>query len=169
MARISTTKGLTIGKIILEWPQLFELRKKWKQQGLKVVFTNGVFDILHPGHFDYLLRARSHGDRLVVGVNTDASSKRLKGENRPILKQDDRLFALSCLRQVDVVTLFDEDTPLRLITGLMPDVLVKGAEYREAEIVGAAEVKAAGGEVIREQMLEGLSTSSIIETIKRKF
>lgn len=160
---------ISVARIILDWSELFKLREKWRREDLKVIFTNGIFDILHPGHLHYLLGARSRGDRLVVGLNTDASARRLKGDCRPILAQDHRLFALSCLRQVDAVTLFDEETPLRLIVGLMPDILVKGAEYAEEEIVGAKEVKASGGQIFREPMVEGLSTSSIIETIKRRF
>ena len=160
--------SVTTARIILDWTELFKLRAEWKRQGLTVIFTNGVFDILHAGHLDYLLKARNLGDKLVVGVNTDASAKRLKkGKNRPIVEQDMRVYALSCLRPVDVVTLFDQDTPLELISNLMPDVLVKGDEYREDEIVGAKEVKSGGGRVFRAPMLEGVSTTAIIETIKK--
>jgi len=162
MAAISTGE-------ILDWPELFRQRARWRQQSLKVVFTNGVFDLLHRGHLDYLLTARTLGDVLVVGLNTDASARRLKGESRPLVSQDDRAFALSCLRPVDVVTLFDQDTPEELISALLPDVLVKGADYQEDEIVGADEIGKSGGQVVRLPLTEGRSTSDLIATILKKY
>jgi D-beta-D-heptose 7-phosphate kinase/D-beta-D-heptose 1-phosphate adenosyltransferase len=160
-------QDLVLGKIILDWSKLFELCQSWRRENLRIVFTNGVFDILHPGHFDYLMKARERGNRLIVGINSDSSVRRLKGDPRPLLTQTLRTRALQCLRQVDVVTVFKEDTPIKLITYLKPDVLVKGADYREDEIVGADEVKGSGGEVYRVPLLEGLSTSSLIEKIKK--
>jgi len=154
---------------IYAWEELFRERARWKQQGLKVVFTNGVFDLLHRGHVDYLLAAKSLGDVLVVGINTDASVKRLKDPGRPLTPEEDRAFVLSCLRPVDVVTLFDEDTPLELITKLQPDVLVKGADYQESEIVGAKEVRESGGKVIRIRLTKGKSTTDLIKTILEKY
>lgn len=160
---------LVLGKIMLDWSQLFDLCQSWRRQNLKIVFTNGVFDILHPGHFDYLLKAKKLGDRLIVAINSDSSVRRIKGDSRPLIDQEMRSKALQCLRQVDVVTVFKEDTPLKLISYLKPDVLVKGADYRDDEIVGAKEVKSAGGQVIRVPLLKGMSTSSIIETIRKKY
>jgi D-beta-D-heptose 7-phosphate kinase/D-beta-D-heptose 1-phosphate adenosyltransferase len=154
---------------IFEWEELFRQRAEWKRRGLTVVFTNGVFDLLHSGHVDYLLEARRLGDRLVVGVNTDASVKRFKDPRRPIVGEKDRVHVLSCLRMVDAVTLFDQDTPLELISALKPDVLVKGADYPESEIVGAREVKAAGGRVERIPLTEGRSTTNLINVILVKF
>jgi rfaE bifunctional protein nucleotidyltransferase chain/domain len=154
---------------ILSWQDLAKLRDEWREQGYKVVFTNGVFDIVHRGHVDYLLAARSLGDRLIVGLNTDASVKRFKDPRRPIVTQEDRAFVLSCLRFVDALALFDQDTPLKFINYLMPDVLVKGADYKEEDIVGAREVKAYGGTVERIALTEGKSTSQLIQAIIEKY
>ncbi len=158
---------VTTGSIITDWSCLLELRERWRTEGLKVVFTNGVFDLLHRGHLDYLQTAKGSGDRLIVGVNTDASVRRLKGERRPVIGERDRAFALACLRFVDAVTLFDQDTPLDLIRTLKPDVLVKGADYREDQIVGAEEVRSWGGEVLRIPLTEGKSSTNLIERILR--
>ena len=128
----------------------------------RVVFTNGVFDLLHRGHVDYLFAARALGDRLVVGVNTDASVRRLKGEGRPVVAEQDRAFVLAGLACVDAVTLFDEDTPRDLIAALLPDVLVKGGDYTRDTVVGADEVEAAGGTVALIPLVPGRSTTSII-------
>ena len=135
----------------------------WKMLGKKIVFTNGVFDILHKGHIASLSEAASHGDILIVAVNTDASVKRLKGPSRPINDESARALVLASLLQTDAVILFEEDTPLELITGLMPDVLVKGGDYTVEQIAGAKEVIAAGGKVIIANIIEGISSSHIIK------
>ncbi len=132
----------------------------------RVVFTNGVFDLLHPGHVDLLLAARRLGDALVVGVNTDASVRRLKGPRRPVRTEADRAYVLAALAMVDVVVLFNEDTPLQLIRALEPDVLVKGGDYTEATIVGAPEVRARGGDVVVVPLTPGHSTTSLIEKLR---
>ena len=129
----------------------------------KVVFTNGVFDILHRGHVEYLDHARRLGDALVVGLNTDDSVRRLKGPARPINGEGDRALVLAALEAVDAVVLFGDDTPHRLITALLPDVLVKGGDYRAEDIVGGSEVIAAGGEVIVAPLVEGRSTTNIVQ------
>jgi rfaE bifunctional protein nucleotidyltransferase chain/domain len=154
---------------ILTLEELLQVRVDWKSQNLKVVFTNGVFDLLHRGHVDYLLSARYLGDLLVIGINSDASVRRLKGPQRPLISEQDRAYLLACLRMVDAVTLFDQDTPLELITALLPDILVKGADYAEDEIVGAKVVKAAGGRVARIPLTKGKSTSNLVELILKKY
>ena len=137
-------------------------------QGQSVVFTNGVFDLLHAGHVDLLERARGLGDALIVGLNTDASTRRLKGERRPLLPEADRARVLAALAVVDAVVLFDEDTPAELVRRLEPDVLVKGADYAEDAIVGKDTVEARGGRVVRLPLVEGRSTSKIVEEIIRR-
>ena len=133
----------------------------------RIVFTNGCFDLLHRGHVDYLSRARALGDMLVVGVNTDASVRRLKGPGRPVTSEEDRAHVLAALEAVDAVTLFDEDTPRDLIAALKPDVLVKGGDYSVEKIAGREEVEAAGGQVVILPLTVGRSTTSLIETIRR--
>ena len=135
----------------------------WKMLGKKIVFTNGVFDILHKGHIASLSEAASHGDILIVAVNTDASVKKLKGPTRPINDESARALVLASLLQTDAVILFEEDTPLELITALMPDVLVKGGDYTVEQIAGAKEVIAGGGKVIIANIIEGISSSHIIK------
>jgi D-glycero-beta-D-manno-heptose 1-phosphate adenylyltransferase len=130
-----------------------------------VVFTNGCFDILHAGHIQSLNQAAALGDYLVVAVNTDASVKKLKGAERPVNDEQSRMLLLASLLVVDAVILFDEDTPLQLITALMPDVLVKGGDYAIEQVVGAKEVLAAGGKVEIIPLLAGFSTTGIIEKI----
>lgn len=132
----------------------------------RVVFTNGCFDLLHPGHVAYLDEARRLGDHLVVGVNTDASVRRLKGPGRPLVPQDDRALVLAGLAAVDAVTLFDEDTPLELIEALKPDVLVKGGDYELDGIVGREAVEGGGGEVRVIPFVPGHSTTDLIERIR---
>ncbi|MEO0470680.1 MAG: D-glycero-beta-D-manno-heptose 1-phosphate adenylyltransferase [Bacteroidota bacterium] len=139
----------------------------WRVWGDAIVFTNGCFDLLHPGHVDCLGKARQEGDRLVVGLNTDASVQRLKGPSRPIQSEQARALVLAGLQAVDLVILFEEDTPLRLIQSILPDVLVKGGDYKLDEIVGAKEVMDHGGSVKTIPFLEGYSSSSIIEKIQR--
>lgn len=132
-----------------------------------LVFTNGCFDLLHPGHVAYLDEARRLGDHLVVGVNTDASVRRLKGAGRPLVAQDDRALVLAGLASVDAVTLFDEDTPLELLRALVPDILVKGGDYDLDTIVGRDVVEAAGGQVRVIPFLPGHSTTALVERIRR--
>lgn len=129
----------------------------------KVVFTNGVFDLLHRGHVDLLTAARARGDALIVGINTDRSVKRLKGPTRPVRNERDRAYVLSGLEAVDLIVLFDEDTPLELVKALRPDVIVKGGDYTVDSIVGAREVESWGGEAVVVPLTEGHSTTSIIE------
>ncbi len=146
-----------------------EVRKKlekWRTQGKRIVFTNGCFDLLHPGHIDYLEKAGTHGDILIIGLNDDDSVRYLKGASRPINSLSSRSRMLMALRSVDMVISFPEDTPLKLIKSLMPDVLVKGGDYQADDIVGAKEVRAHGGEVVVMPFMEGHSTSSLIERIK---
>jgi rfaE bifunctional protein nucleotidyltransferase chain/domain len=132
----------------------------------RLVFTNGCFDILHRGHVEYLYAARALGDLLVVGVNSDDSVRRLKGEARPVVALEDRLFVLAGLACVDVVTPFEEDTPRDLIAALLPDILVKGGDYLAAEVVGGDEVRTAGGQVIILPFLEGRSTSRLLQIMR---
>ena len=143
----------------------------WKKSlGAKtIVFTNGVFDILHRGHVEYLAKASALGDILVVGLNTDESVRRLKGPNRPIHSEEDRAVVLSMLKGIDAVVYFDEDTPLELIRYLVPTILTKGADYKVEDIVGADIVIANGGAVITIDLTEGRSTSHAIETIIQRY
>jgi len=131
----------------------------------RVVFTNGVFDLLHPGHVDVLVAARGLGDALIVGLNTDASVRRLKGPDRPVRSEAERAYVLAALEAVDAVVLFDEDTPLDLVIALEPDVIAKGGDYTVDTIVGAREVKARGGEAVVIPLTPGQSTTSIIEKL----
>ena len=136
-----------------------------RQRGV-IVFTNGVFDLLHPGHIDVLFGARAFGDALVVGVNSDASVRRLKGPSRPVRMTGERAQVLAGIEAVDVVVVFDDDTPLALVTALTPDVIVKGGDYRADTIVGAAHVLAHGGRVEVIPITAGQSTTSIIEKLR---
>lgn len=139
----------------------------WRSGRLgRVVFTNGVFDLLHPGHVDVLVGARRRGDALVVGLNSDASVKRLKGPDRPVRTEADRAYVLAALEAVDAVVVFEEDTPLELIRHLRPDVLVKGGDYAEATMIGAREVLGWGGEVAVVPLTPGQSTTSIIARLR---
>jgi len=131
-----------------------------------IVFTNGVFDILHPGHIFSLSQAAKEADFLIVGLNSDESVKRLKGQQRPINHQDSRALLLASLLMVDVVVIFEEDTPLQLINTIKPDVLVKGGDYAIEQIVGAKEVIEQGGRVVINPLVDGYSTTAIIETLK---
>ncbi|MEZ5041378.1 MAG: D-glycero-beta-D-manno-heptose 1-phosphate adenylyltransferase [Saprospiraceae bacterium] len=146
--------------------QIQQQRAQWAANDEKVVFTNGCFDILHYGHLHYLAQARDLGDRLVIGLNSDASVKRLKGEHRPIQAIQTRLMMLASLVFVDAVVCFDEDTPLTLINTIQPDILVKGGDYKPSEIVGATEVMMAGGAVKVLSFIPGYSTSAIEQKIK---
>jgi rfaE bifunctional protein nucleotidyltransferase chain/domain len=142
--------------------------RRWRERAPgPVVFTNGVFDVLHKGHVSYLAAARAEGGSLVVGLNSDASARRLgKGSDRPVNREQDRAFVLAGLESVDAVVLFDEDTPLELITALAPDVLAKGADYAQSEIVGADVVTARGGRVVRVPLVAGFSTTSLIAKVR---
>ncbi|CAN5578861.1 hypothetical protein BH10BAC4_BH10BAC4_15310 [soil metagenome] len=139
----------------------------WKEQGKKVVFTNGCFDILHLGHVDYLEKARGLGDKLVLGLNTDDSVSRFKGPFRPIQDQNSRAHILASLQFIDLVVFFNEDTPFDLISALVPDILVKGSDYLAENIVGADVVKRNGGVVKTIDFVPGYSTSRIVEKIKK--
>lgn len=139
----------------------------WKADHRKIVFTNGCFDLIHPGHIDYLVKASDLGDVLIVALNTDASVQKLKGPHRPIQLENSRLQIMAALECVDAVFLFKEDTPLRVIEELLPDILVKGSDYTVATIVGADIVLANGGSVRTINYLEGFSTSAIESKIKK--
>ncbi len=130
------------------------------------MFTNGVFDLLHPGHVDVLRAARAEGDVLVVGVNSDSSVRRLKGESRPVRNEAERIYVLAALESVDAVVVFDEDTPLALVEAIEPDVIVKGGDYSEETIVGASVVRSRGGRVVVVPLTPGQSTTSIIEKLR---
>ena len=130
------------------------------------MFTNGVFDLLHPGHVDVILGARRQGDALVVGINSDDSVRRLKGPERPVRSEAERAYVLAALEAVDCVVVFSEDTPLELVRAVAPDVIVKGGDYSPETVVGAAEVRARGGEVVIIPLTPGQSTTSIIEKLR---
>ena len=147
----------------MSWHSLVEWRAR--QPG-RVVFTNGVFDLLHPGHVDVLIGARARGDVLVVGLNSDASVKRLKGPDRPVRSEGERAYVLAALEAVDAVTLFEQDTPLQLVQLLQPDVIVKGGDYSPDTVVGANEVRARGGEVVIIPLTPGHSTTSTIDRLR---
>ena len=153
---------------ILPRAELIIRRRQWKDNGRRVVFTNGCFDLLHPGHIRLLEQARALGDVLVVGLNSDSSLRGLKGEGRPLVPEAERAEVLAGLAAVDAVTLFDEPTPRQLIAALLPEVLVKGGDWGPDEIVGCAEVEAAGGRVVVLPYLEGYSTSALIARIAGK-
>ncbi len=143
--------------------------RELQASGKKVVFTNGCFDILHPGHIELLKQARAHGDALVVAINTDASVRRFKGASRPIIPEQERAELLAALEVVDFVCTFDEDTPLEAILKVRPDVLVKGADWGLDGIVGRAEVEGWGGEVIALPLVQGASTTGIVERVMQKY
>ena len=153
---------------ILSLEELQKAVERWRLLSKKIVFTNGCFDILHAGHIAALSDAAKEADILVVGMNTDNSTKRLKGEGRPVNDENSRALVMASLCIVDAVTLFDEDTPLELIKATLPDVLVKGGDYTIDQIVGAKEVIANGGRVVINPILEGFSTTGIIEKMQGK-
>jgi D-beta-D-heptose 7-phosphate kinase/D-beta-D-heptose 1-phosphate adenosyltransferase len=142
-------------------------RRAWRDQGLRVVLTNGCFDLLHAGHLRLLEAARREGDVLVVALNSDTSVRRLKGERRPLVPQQERAEVLLALEAVDAVVVYDEDTPLAVVRALEPDVLVKGSDWAHDAIVGRAEVEAGGGRVVRVALVPGRSSSSIVQRIRR--
>ena len=149
-------------------PELAERLSALRAQKKTIVFTNGCFDLLHPGHIHQLREAKKLGDFLIVGLNSDASVRRLKGEGRPLLSADARRELLLAIRYVDAVIVFDEDTPEVLIREVQPDVLAKGAEYTEEDIVGAEFVQSYGGRVVRIPMLTGYSTTDLIARVRGK-
>ena len=140
----------------------------WKFQEKKIVFTNGCFDLLHLGHFSYLMEARALGHKLVLGLNSDQSVKRLKGKERPVNDEETRLVALASLHYVDAVIIFEEDTPLELIRQVQPDILVKGGDYKIEDIVGHDIVQANNGEVVTIDFVDGYSSSNLIKKIRTK-
>jgi len=152
---------------IVNWEQLKGLVQIWHNQNFKIVFTNGCFDILHLGHVDYLEKARQKGDKLIIGLNSDSSVRSIKGESRPIVNEISRSRLLAALQFVDAVTLFDEQTPNELIKYIVPDILVKGNDYNISNIVGADTVLQNGGKVETVELVEGFSTTNIIEKIKK--
>ena len=139
----------------------------WRFKNKKIVFTNGCFDILHLGHINYLSKAKDFGDVLVIGLNTDDSVSRIKDEHRPVINENARAMILASLHFVDAIVLFDEDTPYNLIKQVQPDILVKGSDYKTGDIVGVDIVKAKGGEIITIEFLDGYSTTSIINKLKK--
>jgi rfaE bifunctional protein nucleotidyltransferase chain/domain len=149
--------------------QLVSIRGTFRNTGKRVVFTNGCFDILHRGHVEFLNKAKIFGDILVVGLNSDASARRIKGKNRPIVSEDDRAFIVANLVAVDYVSIFEEETPLRLITAIVPDVLVKGADWGVDEIVGKEVVEKAGGLVTNIPLIPDHSTTDIVNKIVKDF
>jgi D-beta-D-heptose 7-phosphate kinase/D-beta-D-heptose 1-phosphate adenosyltransferase len=157
------------GVKVLSLERLLAALAPLRAAGGRVVFTNGCFDLLHVGHARYLAEARRQGDLLVVGLNSDSSMRAIKGERRPIVPQAERAELLAGLACVDFVTIFDQLDPLELIQALRPDVLVKGADWPEAQIVGADVVKAAGGRVVRVPLVDGASSSALIATIVRRY
>ena len=154
------------GKVILSLEELLRARARLRAEGRRLVFTNGCFDLLHVGHVRYLSEARRLGDALLVAINSDRSVRALKGAGRPILSEGERAEILAALWAVDFVTVFDEESPRALISEVLPDVLVKGGDYRPDEIHGREEVEAAGGQVLSLPFVEGASTTGIIERIK---
>lgn len=151
---------------ILSPDQLLGVRQALRAAGKSLVFTNGVFDLLHVGHVRYLAEARALGDALLVAINSDRTVRELKGEGRPLTNESERAEILAALRQVDYVTIFDDISPRSLISELLPDVLVKGGDYNLDEIHGREEVEAAGGRVVSLPFIEGASTSAIIKKMK---
>ncbi|MCX6174426.1 MAG: D-glycero-beta-D-manno-heptose 1-phosphate adenylyltransferase [Ignavibacteriales bacterium] len=149
--------------------ELAEIRKELKLQNKKVVFTNGVFDILHAGHVDYITKAKSKGDILIIAVNSDLSVKKIKSELRPIVPQNERAFIISSLKPVDYVVIFDEETPYEIIKKIIPDVLVKGADWSIENIVGRDIVEANGGKVETIEFINNISTTNIIKTVLERF
>ena len=157
-----------ISQKIISFSMIAQRVIQWRVLKKTIAFTNGVFDILHHGHIFSLSQAAGEADYLILGINTDASVKRLKGESRPLNNQDSRALVLASLIMVDAVVLFEEDTPLELINLIMPDVLVKGGDYTTEQIAGAKEVIANGGRVVINPILEGFSTSNLINQIRKE-
>ena len=156
-------------KLFQKAQSLIQLVKQWKKENKKIVFTNGCFDILHLGHIDYLSKAQDLGDVLIVGLNSDSSVKKLKGEKRPINNQKNRMILLASLFFVDAVIIFDEETPFNLIKEVMPDILVKGGDYDIENVVGNDIVKENGGKTVILDLIQGFSTSLIEKKIVEQF
>jgi D-beta-D-heptose 7-phosphate kinase/D-beta-D-heptose 1-phosphate adenosyltransferase len=152
---------------IVTWEALKEQVERVRGEGKKISFTNGCFDILHVGHVQYLREARKTGDLLILGLNSDASVRAIKGEKRPLVPQGERAEVIASLEIVDYVTLFDDPTPLRLIEYLQPDVLVKGGDWKEESVVGGNAVKSRGGRIVIVPLTEGASTTNIIDKVLR--
>jgi D-glycero-beta-D-manno-heptose 1-phosphate adenylyltransferase len=152
---------------ILSSNQMLETVNQWKNDNATIVFTNGCFDIIHPGHVSYLAKAAECGTKLIIALNTDASVKKIKGPNRPLLDEDARALILASFSFVDAVVLFDEETPLQLIEMLLPHILVKGKDYKEQDIVGYHAVTSHGGKVETIELVPGYSTTLIEEKIKK--
>ncbi len=155
--------------IFQNFDEISEPVKKLKSAGKKIVFTNGVFDIIHRGHVEYLTAAKELGDILIVGMNSDKSVKIIKGDKRPIVSEENRAFVLSNLKPVDYVVIFNEDNPLELIRRILPDVLVKGADWEKDKIIGSDVVIANGGEVKTIKFVENNSSTNIIESVIEKY
>ncbi len=153
-------------KIVLDETQWMRKRQIWKNLGKSVVFTNGCFDLIHPGHLDMLARAKSLGDRLVLALNSDASIRAIKGESRPLIPEGDRLLMAASLIWVDMVLVFEETTPQRLIEALDPDVLVKGGDYKPEDVVGGDWIKSRGGRLEILPFLPGYSTTGLLERLR---
>ena len=151
----------------VDLPSLLARRQAWRSEGRRVVFTNGCFDLLHPGHVALLEAARALGDVLVVAINSDASVRALKGPGRPLVPEAERAEALGALEAVDAVVAYAEPTPREIVAAVLPDILVKGADWAEDAIVGREEVEAAGGKVERIALVPGRSTSALVERIRR--
>jgi D-beta-D-heptose 7-phosphate kinase/D-beta-D-heptose 1-phosphate adenosyltransferase len=154
---------------VLTRDELVRAVRQHRQSGERIVFTNGCFDLLHVGHMRYLQQARALGDRLVLGLNDDASVRRLKGDKRPLIPHAEQASVLAALACVDYVTIFSEDTPLELIACVRPDVLVKGGDYTPDTVVGRDEVEAYGGEVVLVPFVEGISTTTIIDSVLQRY
>ena len=154
-----------MGRIFTQ-AQLIDELKIWRAEAKKIVFTNGCFDVLHRGHVEYLNTARSHGDILIVGLNSDSSVKMIKGNDRPYFGEEDRAYILSQLLPVDAVVLFSEETPRELINKIIPDILVKGGDYKKDEVVGRDVVEKNGGELILVPLIPGRSSSGVISKIR---
>lgn len=161
-----TVKEIIQSKIYLNTDDFLPVLNGWKSAGYKIVFTNGCFDLVHKGHIDSLCHASGFGDKLIVGLNSDVSVRKLKGNSRPLIDQQSRAEMLAAFLMVDAVVVFDEETPYELIKTILPDVLVKGNEYQLREIAGADVVLEAGGRVERLELTQGFSTTDIIRKIK---
>ena len=156
----------TLKQKIYSLEDMVSTSKLWKQEGEKIVFTNGCFDLVHSAHITVLAKTADLGDKLIIGLNSDESIKKIKGKNRPIIKEGSRAFLLASLSFVDAVVLFSEENPYNLISKLLPDILAKGGDYQESEIAGSNIVRENGGEVIIIPFIDGFSSTNIIEQIK---